>query len=97
MKKDWFVVDPEQIDNSDYISSVSHPAKSARLAFFSEFDSDLSPVQMNVCYVKRWSDLYKHFSIKLFGQACKFRGEPNTLFFVSYYNNDYNNCRHNVC
>ncbi|XP_022800221.1 protein DEFECTIVE IN EXINE FORMATION 1-like isoform X1 [Stylophora pistillata] len=40
MKRDWFVVDPEQITNSDYISSVSNPAKSARLASISEFILD---------------------------------------------------------
>ncbi|RMX45877.1 hypothetical protein pdam_00024097 [Pocillopora damicornis] len=40
MKRDWFLVDPKQISNRDYISSVSNPAKSARLAFISEFIHD---------------------------------------------------------
>ncbi|XP_058942673.2 uncharacterized protein [Pocillopora verrucosa] len=40
MKRDWFLVDPKQISNRDYISSVSNPAKSARLAFISEFIYD---------------------------------------------------------
>jgi len=44
MKKDWFVVDPQQIGNSDYVSSISDPTKSARLALFSEFDTDLPQV-----------------------------------------------------
>ncbi len=39
------MADPQQIDNIDYISSVSHPTKSARLAFFSEFESDISQVR----------------------------------------------------
>ena len=57
MKKDWFVVDPEQIGNSDYISSISEPKKSARLAFFSEFDTDLPQVWKKGCCVKRSSYL----------------------------------------
>jgi len=44
MKKDWFVVDPQQIGNIDYVSSISEPKKSARLALFSEFDTDLPQV-----------------------------------------------------
>ena len=37
MKKDWFVIDYQQIKNSEYISSVSHPTKSAELASFADF------------------------------------------------------------
>ena len=41
MKKDWFVIDPQQIQNKDYLSSFSHPTKSARLALFAEFNVNL--------------------------------------------------------
>lgn len=40
MKKDWFFIDSRQIENSEYMSSVSHPTKSARLASFAEFIID---------------------------------------------------------
>ena len=50
MKKNWFLVDPQQIKNRDYMKSVSHPTKSARLAFFAEFGSDLSQVR-KMCVV----------------------------------------------
>lgn len=48
MKKDWFFIDSRQIENSEYMSSVSHPTKSARLASFAEFiiDPEHAEVQL---------------------------------------------------
>jgi len=42
-KRDWFVIDYQQIKNTEYITSLSQPTKSARLASYSEFivDPDL--------------------------------------------------------
>ena len=37
MKKDWFVIDPQRIQDNDYLRSVSQPTKSARLLFYEEF------------------------------------------------------------
>ena len=45
-KRDWFVIDYQQIKNTEYITSLSQPTKSARLASYSEFivDPDLPKV-----------------------------------------------------
>ncbi|CAH3161509.1 unnamed protein product [Porites evermanni] len=37
MKKDWFVIDPQRIQDNDYLRSVSQPTKSARLLLYEEF------------------------------------------------------------
>ena len=48
MKKDWFVIDPQRIQDSDYLRSVSQPTKSARLLLYEEFIVKQDPLMVHV-------------------------------------------------
>ena len=48
MKKDWFVIDPQRIQDNDYLRSVSQPTKSARLLLYEEFIVKQDPLMVHV-------------------------------------------------
>lgn len=50
MKKDWFVIDPQRIQDSDYLRSVSQPTKSARLLLYEEFIVKQDPLMVHVAF-----------------------------------------------
>ena len=46
MKKDWFVIDPQRIQDNDYLRSVSQPTKSARFLLYEEFIVKQDPLMV---------------------------------------------------
>ena len=48
MKKDWFVIDPQRIQDNDYLRSVSQPTKSVRLLLYEEFIVKQDPLMVHV-------------------------------------------------